>query len=270
MAEQQGIGRKQLIGLFLCSLFVIMYAGPLLRLLPVHASQMGATPSGIGMYLALVYIGLVGGTLVAGWLSDRYQRKKMMIIVAGLIASLSLALMSQATLLWQLSLSTVSAWFFGGITYLFFSILAGLSARKDERGKVFGLLAISLPLATLLAAPIAGVVADRWGYPTLLAGYAVFALIIPITTCVLDNPIVAPREQASVRDTLVPQRRKWFSSGCYFLASAIFIMAVVSFANTLGLSLAMYAQTFSSAQIAVTVSVGSLVSIPLIYLFGWL
>ena len=81
MTEQQSIGRKQLIGLFLCSLFVIMYAGPLLRLSSVHASQMGAAFSMVGMYLALMYTGLVGGTLVAGWLSDRYQSEKRLLLL---------------------------------------------------------------------------------------------------------------------------------------------------------------------------------------------
>ncbi len=248
MTEQQSIGRKQLIGLFLCSLFVIMYAGPLLRLLPVHASQMGASPSLVGLYLALMYSGVVGGTLATGWLSDRYQRRKAVVIVAGLIASMSLALMSQSNTLWQLSLSTVSTWFFGGITYTFFTILAGLSAGEDERGKVFGLLAITLPLATLLAAPVAGAVADRWGYAVLLAGYALFALVIPITTFLLENPEVAPQEQAGVEKEQESLRKQWLNIGFHFLATSIFIMAIVSFANTLGLSLAMHAQAFSSSR----------------------
>ena len=74
MAEQQTIGRRQLILLFLSSLLVLMYANPLVRLLPVYASQMGASPSQVGIYLALVYASLALSTFVAGWLSDRYQR----------------------------------------------------------------------------------------------------------------------------------------------------------------------------------------------------
>ena len=111
MTEREEIGRRQLTVLVLCSLFVIMYAGPLLTLLPVHASQLGASPSQVGAYLALVYTGLALSTLVAGWLSDRYQRRKETIIVAGQLASLGLALMGQASTLWQLSLASFSTWF---------------------------------------------------------------------------------------------------------------------------------------------------------------
>ena len=45
MQLSAGITRKQLIVLFLCSLAILMWAQSLLRLLPVHVSQMGANPS---------------------------------------------------------------------------------------------------------------------------------------------------------------------------------------------------------------------------------
>jgi MFS family permease len=270
MTEQQRIGYRQLTVLFLCSLAVLMYAVPLVRLLPIHASQMGASPTQVGVYLALVYSGLAISTLAAGWLSDRYQRRKATIVVAGLIASLSLALMSQASTLWQLSLATISTWFFGGITYTLFMILAGLHAGKDERGKVFGLLAITLPLAGVIATPIAGLVADGWGYSTLLAAYAGYALVVPVAALLIKDRVVAPRKAAGAEAGQEPQRMLQFHKGFYLLVVATFLMSLVSFVNSLGLSLTMHALTFSSTQIATTVAVGLSVAISAILISGWL
>ena len=47
-------------------------------------------------------------------------------------------------------------------------------------------------------------------------------------------------------------------------------MAFVVFTNQLGLSLSMHAGAYSSTDIGMAVAVGALVSIPLIYLLGWL
>ena len=70
------MSKKQLWSLFLCSLVPWTVGTGLLPLLPVYAAQLGAQPALTGYYLSFVYLALAVGTLSAGWLSDRFQRRK--------------------------------------------------------------------------------------------------------------------------------------------------------------------------------------------------
>ena len=105
-----------------------------------------------------------------------------------------------------------------------------------------------LPLGNVLAAPIAGAIADGWGYSTLLAVYALFALIIPITALFIKDRVVAPQEQANSTDGQEAQHRLRMGSGLYLVVAATFLMSLAGFVNMLGLSLAMHTLTFSSAN----------------------
>ena len=78
--------RKQLAALFICNLVPYFIGNLLLALLPVYAIQLGASQTIAGIYLGLAFATLAIGTLLSGWLSDRFQRRKQMILGAACLS----------------------------------------------------------------------------------------------------------------------------------------------------------------------------------------
>ena len=109
------MSKKQLIALFSVSLNAWIVGNGLLPLLPVYATQIGAGPEMVGYYLSFSYLALAIGTIVAGWLSDKFQRRKAMIIACVLMSIPVLWLMGRVTNVWQLAALTAIVWFLGGI-----------------------------------------------------------------------------------------------------------------------------------------------------------
>ena len=72
--------KQQLLALFLCSPVPWTIGSGMMPLLPVYAADLGASPAVAGCQLALT-----AGTLSAGCLSDRLQRRAELIVAGGLV-----------------------------------------------------------------------------------------------------------------------------------------------------------------------------------------
>ena len=97
------MSKKQLSALFVCGLVTWTIIQGTMALLPVYAVRLGAEPASIGMYLALAFLALTLGTLVTGWLADKFQRRKAMVVLAGAVNAPVTWLMGQTTAFWQLA-----------------------------------------------------------------------------------------------------------------------------------------------------------------------
>lgn len=257
------MSKKQLYVLFVCSLVPWIVGNGLLPLLPVYASQLGASPALVGYYLSFSFFALAIGTLVAGWLSDKFQNRKQLLIIAGVLMIPVLWLLGQVSNPWQLTALTSTVWFLGGISLTLIGILAGLFAEQMERGKVFGLLALTSGLGALIGGLTVGTIADKWGYPTMFFTLALFSGILPLVGSMLEDKPIVPREEVvSVRKP-VP-----FDTGFYFLVIASVVAGITLFIGRLGTSLAMKQLGFFSANIASTAAIGGLVTLPLSPLMG--
>jgi MFS family permease len=96
------ISRKQLVLLFLCNLIPWIVGYGLIPLLPVYATQLGASSAVSGYYLAFAYLAITVGALSAGWVSDRFNQRKLPLIIAGLINIPLTWLMGQISSIWGL------------------------------------------------------------------------------------------------------------------------------------------------------------------------
>src|SRR5512139_3000663 len=181
------MSKKQLSALFICSLIPWTLGNGLLPLLPVYASELGASPALAGYYLAFSYLALALGTLAAGWLSDRFQKRKRWLIFTGLVNLPLIWLMGQASNVWQLAALTAVVWLLGGLALALTMILAGLFAGPEERGSIFGILALTNGLGAVLGGLGFGTIADRWGYPALFAVLAGVAAILPFAGLWLED-----------------------------------------------------------------------------------
>jgi MFS family permease len=138
--------KKQFFALFFGSLAMWTAGNGLLPLLPVYATKLGATPNIVGYYLSIVYIAITSGTIIAGWLSDKWQQRKALVFVVGIIGVPVIWFMGRVTNIWQLTILTGTLWFLGGMGLTLITILAGLSAEKSKRGRLFGLFFMVAPL----------------------------------------------------------------------------------------------------------------------------
>jgi len=259
--------KKQLFALFLCSLVPWTAGNGLFPLLPVYAAQVGAAPAVAGYYLSFSYLALATGTVVAGWLSDKLQRRKTFLIVAGVVSIPAIWLMGQATNIWHLAALTATVWFSGGMTLTLISILAGLFAEKTERGKVFGILSLTGALGSLLGGLTTGPVADRWGYPTMFAVVSLFVILWPLTGLLVEDKVMAGVRggEASTAGERPGLGRS------FFLLFLLNIVASIAYSvGVMGRSLAMNNLGFAAAAITSTGAIGGAVTLPLPPLIGWL
>ncbi len=261
------MSKKQLFALFVCSLILWTVGNGLLPLLPVYATQLGAAPAVAGYYLSFSYLALATGTVVAGWLSDKLQRRKTLLIVIGVVIIPTIWLMGRATNVWHLAALTATVWFLGGMVLTLVSILTGLFAEETERGKVFGILSLTSGLGALIGGITTGPIVDRWGYPTLFATLSLFSCLSPLAAMLLEDKVVgrAPRSEASTAG-----ERPGLGVSFFLLLLASIAAGIGVFVGRLGTSFAMNELIFVSAAISSTGAIGGAVTLPLSPLVGWL
>ena len=261
------MSKKQLFALFGCNLITFTIGNGLLPLLPVYATQLGATPAVAGYYLSFSYLALAAGTVFAGWLSDKLNSRKILLIVTGVVIIPAMWLMSRVTSVWHLIALTATVWFLGGMMLTLVSILTGLFAEEAERGKVFGILSLTGGLGALIGGLSTGPIADRWGYPTLFATLSVFSILSPFSAMFLKDKVVA-RTLRSETSTAV--ERPDLGVSFFLLLLASIAAGIGVFTGRLGTSLAMKELVFVSAAISSTGAIGGAVTLPLSPLVGWM
>ena len=261
------IGKKQLVALFFSSLVGWTILQSILNLLPLYAVQVGAGRALAGNFLALVFVAITLGTLSAGWASDKYQRRKSMLILAGLLNIPVTWLMGQVIEFWQMAVLTFIVYFLIGFSFTTIGILAGLFSGASERGKVFGILAINSSLGALIGGAVSGPIVDRWGFPALFLLTASCWVLQPLIALLLQDRVLAelPREAESIQT-----ENRAFGGTFYLFMLANLIAFGASFIAVLGRPLRMDELHFDAAAISGVVAIGGAVSLPLPFLFGWL
>ena len=259
------MSKKQLLALSLCSIVPWTVGFGIIPLIPVYANKLGATAVISGIWLSLAYIAMATGSIITGWLSDRFQRRKKLLIIAGLLSIPATWSMGLTTNIWLLAVfMAIMCFFLGGMAVALITTMAGLFAGESERGRVFGIIQMTVSMGALIGGSITGPIADRWGYPTMFFVLAVICAILPIVSLSLEDKIL-PREKSKKTKTQV-------SMGGYFwiLIIAQTLVTIVFFVGHLTRSLAMTDLGFPSAAISRVVAVGGAVTLPFPFLVGWL
>jgi MFS family permease len=248
--------------------FVIFFIGTgLYPILPLYASQFGATPTLVGIYFALMYASISAGTVLAGWLVARLTHK-VAFIGAGVLGVPALVLLGQATALWQVILLTAIVWFSGGVGTALVSVFIGLYADDKSRGKSFGMMYLASPLASVIGGIIVGQLVAWRGYPLMFAVLAAIWSGWPLLGMVMvkDKPASAAARSAAVRR----EERPRFGRAFYMVLLAVLLSTTTVYISRLSISLSMQTLNFSASAIASTATAGGLISIPLTFLMGTL
>ncbi len=259
--------KKQLFALFACSLVGWIVVQGIIGLLPVYAVRLGADPSWAGNILALSFVGLTAGTLATGWLSEKFQRRKLMLSAAGLSSVPLTFLMGKATNEIQLAVLTAAVFFCIAISFTTVNILAGLFAGEAERGKVFGLLGMNNALGALIGGALSGPIADRFGFPALFAAGAVVWLLQPLIVLLLQDKRV--ERSTPERASAAPAASPFGASFYVFIVGSIMAFAATFFA-VLGRPLVMDELKFDSSAISGAGAIAGAVALPFSFMLGWL
>lgn len=260
------MSNKQLTALFLCSIVPWSAGNGLVPLLPLYATQLGADAAVAGYYLAFSYLAIALGALSAGWVSDTFQRRKLPLVIAGIVGIPAAWLMGRVDSVWMLTILTAILWFFGGLGLALIGILTGLSAGEHERGKVFGILALTGGLGAVIGGLGTGWLVEGWGFTVMFSALAAFLLLWPLSALLLEEKEVTRHED----ENMAQQKRTGLGKSFYLLFTANILSSITGFFIVLIRSFAMNDQGFSSFEIASTGVVGGLIGLPLPLLMGWL
>jgi len=258
---------KQLVYLFMCNFSILFIGFGLFPLLPLYAAEFGASSSFIGFYLAITYIAISIGSILAGQLSERLTRKKLF-IAAGLLGTPALYLLGQVHSLWHVVVLTALVWFAGGIGLSISNVLIGLHTSSSTRGKAFGVLALASPLGALIGGLIIGRLVALGGYPLMFSVVAVVWTMYPVLAWkkVQDKPTcisVGKNPQA-----ILPKRHP--GTPFLFLLVTVFLASMTVSVGRMGISMAMKGQEFSAVEISSVNALGGLSTIPITLLIGTL
>ncbi|HEY7588398.1 MAG TPA: MFS transporter [Thermoplasmata archaeon] len=257
---------RQLAVLFGFSLIIWTLGNGILPLLPLVAKGLGAASSIVGLYLALAYLSIATGSLAAGWLADRFRRRKTLMLLVAILAPPVVAATSRVTDVVQLTILTCVVWWLGGMALALTSILAGLSAGAAERGKILGTLALAAPAGSVLGGFSVGAIADIFGYSTMWIVLGLLWLVAILPGLAVRE--VSNRGQPAARPAV---GSGWGLSRPFLLLLVCSVLAAVgSFIGALGRSFAMGDLGFSNLDITSTVAVSGLATLPFPRLLGTL
>ncbi len=261
------MAKKQLAALFMCSLIVFTVGSGLVPLLPIYAGRLGADSILTGYYLSFAFLALAISSVFAGWLSNRFQRRKAILIASGLIMIPTAWLMGQVTSFLALSVLTALLWFLAGIVITTATILTGLFVEGSERGRVFGIIGLAAPLGGIVGGFASGAIVDHWGYPALFTVDALLYLLLPIFGLLLtDKPASPKRAKTSATVSQNVMRSRAF----LFLFFASILAHIANSQIVLGRSLIMDSHNFDATSISGSGAIGSIISLPFPVFIGWL
>ncbi len=261
------MNKKQLLLLFFGILVPWTVGNGLLPILPVYALQIEASEAKAGYCISCAFVALAAGTILAGWLSDKFQRRKLLLTISAAAAIPSLWLMGKARNIVQLAGTTAALWFSLGMALTIITVLVGLSAGKDERGKLLGLIGMSNGLGSMLGGLSVGPVIDRWGYPAMFMMLSIFSVILLISAIFVEDVKV---ERKATHTSRASAEKPGFGRAFFVLLLAQFIVITAHSMAALGRSLSMNNLGFSVTAISSTLVVSGLVSIPFPFILGWL
>jgi MFS family permease len=261
------MSKKQIVFLFICSLVPWTIGNGLLPILPIYALKLGANSTVAGFYISFAFLSLAVGTIIAGWLSDKLQYRKLLIIIAGTTGIPTVFFMGRATNVLYLALLNGISWFLYGMVIGINNIMVGLFAGEDERGKIFGIIGVTIALGGIIGGLSVGPMIDYWGYMKMFTTLSIFSAILPISGLFLEDKVKKTLQSKDISSKI---NKPKFGNFFFFLLFAHAITIIDNGVFNIGRSLAMDNLKFTSSAITSTAVVGSVIMLPFPLLIGWL
>ncbi|MFW6070593.1 MAG: MFS transporter, partial [bacterium] len=265
---------RQLLYLFLSNLIILFVGMGLFPLLPLYATEFGATPSVVGFYFAFTYVSNAAGTMLAGQ-ATRLLTRKGAFVASAVLGIPALFFMGRASALWHVFLLTGLLWFSGGMGVVLANVFTGLHANGKQRGASFSLMFLGFPLGSLLGGAIIGWLVDAGGYPAMFSALAALWTALPLIVLLgvtdKDASGGAARGKGRQGQAAVAAAGRGGSAldrKFHLLLLVTLLSSMAISASRLGAPMSMQALHFSAGAIASTATVSGLATIPIVLVFG--
>ncbi len=191
----------------IANLFLLLFLGVadnqmIAALLPVLGGSLHKTVEVVGM-LVVVYSAMAAiASFVAGALSDHYGRRKF--LVAGVVVFAAASwISSQTQTFGELMLARALTGFAAGAISTCSIAFAGDWFAYNVRGRAIGLVSSAYFVAPIIGVPLAGQIADHFGWHRVFLFFAGLAFIVACISLFLPKEQVNPQPSADkLRTTL--------------------------------------------------------------------
>ncbi|QOR66606.1 MFS transporter [Cytobacillus suaedae] len=162
--------KKSLPILFLVMFLVMVGFGIIIPVIPFYAEELGASPTQLGLLMAVYSLMQLLFAPMWGRISDRIGRKPVMMLgILGL--SLSFFLMALATELWMLFAARIIGGFLSAANMPTVTAYVADITSEEDRGKGMGIIGASIGLGFIFGPAIGGVFSEgSLNVPFYLAG----------------------------------------------------------------------------------------------------
>jgi MFS family permease len=258
------MSKTQFMALCVCNIVLFTGLAGLIGLMPLYLADLGADSSLTGFFMAFAYLSLAVSTISSGRLADRFgQRRTLLIIFGGLAVPVTLALSAITSVPLLMALMAV-LWFVTGFAMTMVNVIAGLYSEPGSRGRIFGILSLSVGIGLAFGSWVSGRIVDAWGYPALFQLQGLFYIVVPLAALLVKDKTVI-RVQGSI-----PVREIFAQRSFLFLFLANVIGQGANSVIFLTRPMIMDAMHFDASAISSAPAFGSLVTLPLPLFIGWL
>ncbi len=197
---------------------------------PMLTQSLGIGPAAFGLLVSAYTFSAGASGLLATTYIDRFDRKRLMLVMFGLFALFTL-LCGLAPNFALLMAARMGAGFFGGILNAMTQTIVADVIPFERRGRAMGVVMTSFAVGTVAGVPTALVLANHWGWPApfvVLAGISVGLWgLAAFTLPVLNRHTQAVREQKvwtviarTIRDNN-HQRALWLTATMMFASFCV-------------------------------------------------
>ena len=203
----ESVRNPRLVSGILFAIILIDFVGfsILIPVLPLYAQELGASPTQVGLMLALYSLGLVLFLPVWGWISDRVGRRPVLLVCL-LGTAASFALLAAADSIGAIYLARALGGFFGasiGTAQAYMTDITDAENRTRGMGLIGAAFGIGFVLGNLLGGTLQAVAPGLPFIATALLALGAF-LIASFSLPESRGPVDAPVSLRSLGRSLVP------------------------------------------------------------------
>lgn len=229
-------------------------------ILPVLIANLGIPPGKTGLFMTVTYVAIALGSIITPALLRFYPRVSKLSVAIAVATAVTLGAMGLQTTFGGLLAATAGYWFLCGIQINIYSIIMSHISPAAASGTNFGLLANTTLVGSVVGSFGIGPAIHYLGSST---AFWAFGLLTCLSRLLL---IGSTYEVVYAQQPQVPGFRP--SSKLWVLVLALNAGIMLSFIGRFNLSLIMQGQQQPLGAISYVFGVGSLLALPLPWLFG--
>ncbi len=256
---------KQKYILYITNLVARIIANGLLPILPLYALKIGMSKSLSGVYMSASYMALFFGTIISGYIFDKFKIRKLVFSTAILSSIFLLFFHGFTDTPLKLFIATILLWFSCGIQFNSINAYTGMETESKNRGKSFGLLTFSTVLGTVLGGLIIGPLIDKYSFQLMFIVLSIISISsFVVSLFVKDKYLEKNKTIGFYRFNKKIIQNKQF---ILLLFSGV-IISFVLFMGRFGVSINMKHQNFSYTDISFVAAIASIITLPIPYISG--